>query len=153
MLLMHQPSRRFVAVSHRRVRRSCLRHPFLQWSVCADRRAILKVWGVIWLFIAFIFFVLGVLVGILAFKVRRHGEDICCTALYLRAHRDVFCVRNRRLSKRRTRSISCPCRGRRTARALCRCCRRLSRCSSAPCRPHCSLGYDRRSARVRYVGL
>ncbi len=92
MLLMHQPSRRFVAVSHRRVRRSCLRPPFLQWSVCADRSAILKVWGVIWLFIAFIFFVLGVMVGILAFKVRRHGEDICCTALYLRAHRDVFCV-------------------------------------------------------------
>jgi hypothetical protein len=28
------------------------------------------VWGVIWLVIAFIFFILGILVGILAFKVR-----------------------------------------------------------------------------------
>jgi hypothetical protein len=29
-----------------------------------------KVWGVIWLVIAFIFFILGILVGIIAFKVR-----------------------------------------------------------------------------------
>ena len=81
------------------------------------------------------------------------GRTCAVPHCILRAHRDVFCVRNRRLSKRRTRSTSCPCRGRRMARALCRCCRRLSRCSSAPCRPHCSLGYERRSARVRYVGL
>jgi len=32
-----------------------------------------KVWGVIWLFIAFCFFIIGILVGILAFKV---GLDV-----------------------------------------------------------------------------
>ena len=29
-----------------------------------------KVWGVIWLVIAFLFFILGILIGIIAFKVR-----------------------------------------------------------------------------------
>jgi hypothetical protein len=43
----------------------------------SERRAVLtteflaQVWGVIWLVIAFLFFILGVLVGIVAFKVRR----------------------------------------------------------------------------------
>jgi hypothetical protein len=32
------------------------------------------VWGVIWLVIAFIFFLLGIMVGILAFKVRHRPK-------------------------------------------------------------------------------
>ena len=45
-------------------------------------------WGVIWLIIAFLFFILGVLVGILAFKVRRQLENTLyfCRVFYV-AHR------------------------------------------------------------------
>ena len=49
---------------------------FFTCAACTDRRAFLlefsTVWGVIWLVIAFIFFLLGIMVGILAFKVRHH---------------------------------------------------------------------------------
>jgi len=55
---------------------------------CIDRRAFLlefsTVWGVIWLVIAFIFFLLGIMVGILAFKVRhslRCTVFLCCSLL------------------------------------------------------------------------
>ena len=53
---------------------------------------------------------------------------------------DLLCS-NRRLSKRRMRSTFCPCQDLRAARLHCHCRPRL-RCSSALCRPHCSLCYD-----------
>jgi hypothetical protein len=49
--------------------------PFLPaWHVLTAERFFSKVWGVIWLVIAFIFFLLGIMVGILAFKVRHHPK-------------------------------------------------------------------------------
>ena len=78
MLLMHQPSRRSVAVSlHKvnpitlyfeRVRADCWHPLFTNFKK--------KVWGVIWLIIAFIFFISGVLVGLVAFKVRYSYKQI-----------------------------------------------------------------------------
>ena len=111
-----------------------------------DRRAFLlkfsKVWGVIWLVIAFIFFLLGLMVGILAFKVRPHPKYavLLLSFTLLIVACDLSCS-NRRLSKRRMRSTSCPCQGLRAARSRCHC-RPCLRCSSAHCRPHCSLCYD-----------
>ena len=48
------------------------------------------VWGVIWLVIAFLFFILGILVGIVAFKVRTRSLASPFACLIM--HHDV-CVR------------------------------------------------------------
>jgi uncharacterized BrkB/YihY/UPF0761 family membrane protein len=48
----------------------CARHSLFGAARRANHGVSRKVWGVIWLIIAFIFFILGILVGIVAFKVR-----------------------------------------------------------------------------------
>jgi hypothetical protein len=39
------------------------------------------VWGVIWLIIAFCFFGLGIIVGLVAFKVSNQSESIYCKSI------------------------------------------------------------------------
>lgn len=93
MLLMHQPSRRSVAVSLHKVNTITLYfervradrwHPLSQIS----KKKKSKVWGVIWLIIAFIFFISGVLVGLVAFKVRCSHKQIL---RYILSLSSLFC--------------------------------------------------------------
>lgn len=63
------------------------------------------VWGVIWLLIAFGFFVAGILIGIVAFKVRPWRR------LSLSVWSDLYLHRKPLRSKLRMRSISCRSRG------------------------------------------
>ncbi len=112
--------------------------PYLSENVLIVKHSSQKqVWGVIWLVIAFIFFILGILVGIVAFKVRYSGGggDNLGSGSYS------FSDRNRRLSRKKILSTFCPRPGP-TARS--RCCRYRHRlhCYSAPCHPYYSPCYD-----------
>lgn len=119
-------------------------------------------WGVIWLVIAFIFFISGVLVGIVAFKVcysrKQTLRYIAVLAWGNLAHICMFC-RNRRLNNKKMRSTFCPLPGR-TAPFRCRYRHRLYY-YSAPCHLHYSVCYDyqtwhsifARRAAKRYPGV